>query len=143
MKSSSGPRREGNLLAKAVHFSERSAWRRWLRANHTTPTEIWLVYYKKSTGEPRIAYNDAVEEALCFGWIDSNRRSLDDERFAQRFTPRKPGSPFSQANKERLRRLLVAGKVSKAVLPHLLELDLHGFEIAPDILAAIRASERA
>jgi uncharacterized protein YdeI (YjbR/CyaY-like superfamily) len=114
-----------------------------LRANHTTPTGIWLVYYKKSTGEPRIAYNDAVEEALCFGWIDSNRRSLDDERFAQRFTPRKPGSPFSQANKERLRRLLVAGKVSKAVLPHLLELDLHGFEIAPDILAAIQASERA
>jgi uncharacterized protein YdeI (YjbR/CyaY-like superfamily) len=114
-----------------------------LRANHTTPTEIWLVYCKKSTGEPRIAYNDAVEEALCFGWIDSNRRSLDDERFAQRFTPRKPGSPFSQANKERLRRLLVASKVSKAVLPHLLELDLHGFEIAPDILAAIRASERA
>ena len=72
----------------------------WLRQQYKTEKEIWLVYYKKGSGKPRIEYNDAVEEALCFGWIDSTVRSIDENRFAQRFSPRKPNSKYSPANKE-------------------------------------------
>jgi len=74
------------------------------------------VYYKKHTGEPRIPYNDAVEEALCFGWIDSTVKSVDEDRYAQRFSLRNPKSPYSQANKERLRWLVKQGKVVDGVL---------------------------
>jgi uncharacterized protein YdeI (YjbR/CyaY-like superfamily) len=139
------PRRRGDedAPAKTVYFGTRSAWRRWLRAHYRTAREIWLVYYKKGANKPRIAYNDAVEEALCFGWIDSNLKSLDAERFAQRFTPRKPGSAYSQANKERLKGLLAARMVSKAVLLDLPDLDSGHFEIAADILSAIRANKAA
>jgi uncharacterized protein YdeI (YjbR/CyaY-like superfamily) len=84
---------------KTLYLVDRTEWRRWLRKNYKTETEIWLVYYKKDSGKPRIAYNDAVEEALCFGWIDSTVRSLDKERFAQRFSPRKPKSGYSQAKR--------------------------------------------
>lgn len=126
-----------------LYCTSRAAWRRWLRANHKKVAEVWLVYYKKATGRPRVAYNDAVEEALCFGWIDSTVRSLDGERFAQRFTPRKPGSSFSQANQERLRRMLASGKVSRAVLSDLPHLDIQSFEVASDILKSIRANKRA
>ena len=78
----------------------------WLRKHRTTRKDVWLVYYRESSGKPRISYNDAVDEALCFGWIDSTVRRIDDERFAQRFTPRRPGSPISEMNRARVGRLV-------------------------------------
>lgn len=118
-------------------------WRKWLNKNYKSEKEIWLVYYRKTSGRPRIPYNDAVEEALCFGWIDSNVKKLDEERFAQRFSPRKPGSPYSQANKERLRKLVADGKVMKEVLAMLGNTTEAKFGIPKDILKAIKANKQA
>ncbi len=123
--------------------ADRAAWRDWLVKNHRSRQEVWLVYYKKHTGKPRIPYNDAVEEALCFGWIDSTVRSVDEDRFAQRFSVRKPGSAYSQANKERLRALISQGRVIDEVLATLGDLTDEPFEVPPDILAAIQASPAA
>src|SRR5512134_1286186 len=102
-------------ITKTLHVTKRKDWRSWLSKHYKSEKEIWLVYYKKETGKPRISYNDAVEEALCFGWIDSTFKTLDKERTAQRFSPRKPKSGYSQANKERLRALIRQRKVIKSV----------------------------
>lgn len=91
---------------KTLYVSTRKEWRDWLRDNFDKKTEIWLVCPKKNIGKVSILYNDAVEEALCFGWIDSTVKALDNNNTIQRFTPRNPKSDFSQANKERLRWLL-------------------------------------
>ena len=77
-----------------LHITTRAEWRNWLENNFNTQQEVWLVYAKKSTGKPRIQYNDAVEEALCFGWIDSTNKTLDKDHTIQRFTPRKPKSSY-------------------------------------------------
>ena len=77
---------------KTLHVTKRREWRAWLQANGGKEKEIWLVFYKKHTGKARLAYDDAVEEALCFGWIDSIVKRLDEERYAQKFTPRNRGS---------------------------------------------------
>lgn len=92
----------------------RQDWRSWLEANQANKTEIWLVFLKKTTGKPNLSYNDAVEEALCFGWIDGVKRSIDEERYMHRFTPRKPRSKWSSTNKERAQRLIKAGQMSSA-----------------------------
>ncbi len=131
------------MAGKTLYVADRRKWRRWLKANHKTFTEIWLVYYKKASVTPRIPYNDAVEEALCFDWIDSTVKKLDDNRFAQRFSPRKPGSKYSQANKERLRQLVAARKVAKDVLAGLGDILEEKFIIPNDILRAIRANKEA
>jgi len=89
----------------ALYLKNRKEWREWLDNNFQTEKEIWLIYPKKSTNKERIVYNDAVEEALCYGWIDSNVKSYDEQSFIQRFTPRNPKSTYSQSNKERIRRL--------------------------------------
>jgi uncharacterized protein YdeI (YjbR/CyaY-like superfamily) len=70
-------------ISKTLHVTNHRDWRKWLRGHHKTEKEIWLVYYRKETGKPRISYNDAVEEALCFGWIDSIVKKLDDQRTVQ------------------------------------------------------------
>lgn len=90
---------------KTLYVTTRKEWRDWLSDNFDKTTEIGLVYPKKNTGKIRIPYNDAVEEALCFGWIDSTIKTLDNNNTIQRFTPRNPKSEFSQANKERLKWL--------------------------------------
>ena len=126
-------------IGETLYVVKRSDWRKWLREHYKTEKEIWLVYYKKDSGKPRIEYNDAVEEALCFGWIDSIIRSIDEQRFAQRFSPRKPGSKYSPANKERLRNLLKKKKVIKEVRETLGDLDEEKFVIPEDILAEIQA----
>jgi uncharacterized protein YdeI (YjbR/CyaY-like superfamily) len=91
-------------------------WRAWLKKHHTTAKEIWLVYYKKDSGKARVAYSDAVEEALCFGWIDSILKPINREKYAQRFTPRKPKSQWSEMNRERMRRLIAAKLMTPAGL---------------------------
>ena len=102
-----------------------------------------MVYYRKATGKPRIPYNDAVEEALCFGWIDSIIKKLDEERNVQRFSLRKAKGEYSQTNKERLKKLIRKGKVKPEVLASLAEVDLDKFEYPADIMAAIRENEQA
>jgi uncharacterized protein YdeI (YjbR/CyaY-like superfamily) len=129
--------------SKLLHLTDRREWRDWLEEHWKSEAEVWLVYAKRHTGRPRIAYNDAVEEALCFGWIDSIVRTVDDERFAQRFSVRKPGRPYSQANKERLRALIEQGKVMDEVLATLGDLVHEEFTVPPDILAAVRADPEA
>jgi uncharacterized protein YdeI (YjbR/CyaY-like superfamily) len=130
-------------IGETLYVVKRSDWRKWLREHHKTKKEIWLVYYTSGSGKPRIEYNDAVEEALCFGWIDSIVCSIDEQRFAQRFTPRKPGSKYSPANKERLRSLLKKKKVIKEVRDTLGDLEEEKFVIPEDILAEIKANEQA
>jgi uncharacterized protein YdeI (YjbR/CyaY-like superfamily) len=129
--------------SRLLHVTTRAAWRAWLRANYKSRTEIWLVYSRKGSGKPRLAYNDAVEEALCFGWIDSIVRSIDAARFAQRFSVRKPGSKYSQANLERLRALVRRRRVMRDVLPTIPDLSEAEFQIPADILRAIRANRKA
>jgi uncharacterized protein YdeI (YjbR/CyaY-like superfamily) len=94
----------------------RKAWRNWLEKNHAKSHGVWLIYYKKSAGKKRLDYADAVEEALCFGWIDSTSRPIDDETYMQRFTPRKPKSGWSGLNKKRIEKMMAAGLMSKAGL---------------------------
>jgi uncharacterized protein YdeI (YjbR/CyaY-like superfamily) len=130
-------------VTQTLHVTDRKDWRAWLRKHHKTEKEIWLVYFKKETGKPRIAYNDAVEEALCVGWIDSTVQSLDEQRTAQRFTPRKPGSTYSPANLERLRELIKQGKVIKEVRESVQDLLEQEFRIPADILQAIRENPQA
>jgi uncharacterized protein YdeI (YjbR/CyaY-like superfamily) len=126
-----------------LHASNRKEWRSWLKKHYKSAKDVWLVYNKKETGKPRIPYNDAVEEALCFGWIDSTVRTIDGERFAQRFSPRKPKSLYSQANKERLTRLIEQRKVARDVLASLKNSAGKKFVPPPDILDAIRAHKDA
>jgi uncharacterized protein YdeI (YjbR/CyaY-like superfamily) len=83
-------------LSPTFSTPNRATWRARLQANYQTETEIWLVYPRKHSGEPRIPYNHAVEEALCFGWIDSITRTIDEDRYAQRFTPRRVRSTYSR-----------------------------------------------
>jgi uncharacterized protein YdeI (YjbR/CyaY-like superfamily) len=101
-------------LGETLYVTNRKKWRAWLAKNHKTKIEIWLVYPKKATGKTRIPYNDAVEEALCYGWIDSIQKTMDAGRNAQRFSPRRKGSALSPMNKERIRRLIAAKKMTKA-----------------------------
>jgi len=111
--------------------------------HYRSDDEIWLVYAKKHTGKPRISYNDAVEEALCFGWIDSIVKTVDEGHFAQRFSVRKDTSNWSQPNIERLRLLTAEGQIIPEVLETLPDLSEDGFEVPPDILEAIKANEEA
>ena len=101
---------------KTFHPKTRSQWRKWLEKNHSTTPGVWLIYYKKSSGKAKMVYNDAVEEALCFGWIDSTLKPLDDERFMQRFTPRKSKSGWSGLNKKRIAKMIIEGLMTKAGL---------------------------
>lgn len=97
------------LPENSIHPETRALWRDWLEQNHTRTEGIWLVTYKKATGKARFAYNDAVEEALCFGWIDSKPNKLDEERSLLWFAPRRAGTGWSKLNKERVERLLQQG----------------------------------
>ena len=80
---------------RTLVVENRAAWRAWLSANHANETEIWLVYFKKGTGKTSVGYNDSVEEALCFGWVDSLIKKTDERKYARKFTPRKAGSKWS------------------------------------------------
>jgi len=100
-------------IGETLYVTKRSKWRSWLAKNHNVKKEIWLIYYRKATGKPRISYDNAVLEALAYGWIDSTAKGIDEERFAQRFSPRRKTSVLSQMNKERIRELIKEGKMTK------------------------------
>ncbi len=96
--------------------SSREEWRAWLKDNHARLDEVWLVYYKKHTAKPTLSYQESVEEALCFGWIDSIAKTIDDERYCHRFTPRRTGSKWSPLNIRLAEKLIAEGKMSRAGL---------------------------
>ena len=100
-------------IGKTFYAANRKQWRSWLAKNHRSEPEIWLIYYKKNSGKPRIPYNDAVEEALCYGWIDSILMPKDEISYLQRFSPRRKNSRLSEMNKERVRRLVKAKKMTR------------------------------
>jgi len=104
------------IIKESIYLTDRKKWRIWLRKNHKTKNEIWLIYYKKHTGKARIAYDDAVEEALCYGWIDSTIKRIDDEKFAQKFTPRNKNSNWSDLNIKRAKKLIQTGNMTKVGL---------------------------
>jgi uncharacterized protein YdeI (YjbR/CyaY-like superfamily) len=136
-------------IGETLYVSGRDEWRKWLEKNHSRKKEIWLVYYRKATGKPRISYNESVEEALCFGWIDSTIKKLDDERLAQRFSPRRKDSQLSQANKERIDKLVAEGRMTPAGLEavaHVYKRDetlKDSFIIPEDILGPLKANPQA
>lgn len=94
----------------------REDWRKWLEENHDTSPGIWLIYFKKGSRQPTLAYDDAVEEGLSFGWIDSTVNTLDEDRYLQLFTPRKPNSTWSRLNKKRVKKLIKNGSMARAGL---------------------------
>lgn len=103
-------------MLKTLDVRTRREWRAWLRRHHDVETEIWLVFHKRHTGQPAVDYNDAVDEALCVGWIDSLIKRLDDERYARKFTPRKPNSKWSASNRRRYAALKEGGQLTPAGL---------------------------
>lgn len=131
----------------SVHPATRAEWRAWLDQNHTRAEGVWLISYKKATGLPRVEYDDAVEEALCFGWIDSRANKLDDQRSMLWFAPRKPRTGWSKLNKERVERLMAAGLITAAGLAKIEAAQQDGswaaldaveaLEVPPDLAAAL------
>jgi uncharacterized protein YdeI (YjbR/CyaY-like superfamily) len=130
-------------ISQTLYITKRKEWRAWLKKHYKTEKDIWLVYPKNEMGKRRIEYNDAVEEALCFGWIDSIVKKLDEESTVQRFSPRKPKAKYSQANIERLRALVAKKKVIKEVAEKLKDVLNEKFVIPSDILNAIKANRKA
>ncbi len=130
-------------ISKTVYFADKAEWRKWLQENYAKEKEIWLIYPKKGSGRPRILYNDAVEEALCFGWIDSTAKRIDEFSYAQRFSPRNPKTPYSEANKQRLRKLVAEDKVIPSVKESIRCWIDEAFEVPSDILNVIKANKLA
>jgi uncharacterized protein YdeI (YjbR/CyaY-like superfamily) len=130
-------------ITKTLHFKTRKEWRNWLKKNYKTEKEIWLVFQNKSSGKMGITYEEAVEEALCFGWIDSIVKKVEEHSRVQRFTPRNPKSSYSQLNKERLKRLLRKKKVIASVSKSLGDLEKEKFVFPIDIIEEIRMNKEA
>jgi len=136
-------------IKNTLYVTDRKNWRQWLVKNHKSQKEIWLIYYRKETGKPRISYDDAVLEALCYGWIDSIIKKIDEERFTQRFSPRKLSSELSQMNKERIWKLIKEKKMTKyglEVISHVFNPktdEINKFVIPKDIYKALRANKDA
>lgn len=103
-------------VGETLLVETRKAWRAWLARNHRRKTEIWLISYKKASGKPSLDYESALEEALCYGWVDGQMRSIDAVQYAMRWTPRRPRSNWSEPNRARARKLVAAGKMAKAGL---------------------------
>ncbi len=152
VRTSNGSGRYAGDDLERLWVPDRSTWRRWLEAHHARPAGVWLVSFKKATGKPRVEYEDAVEEALCFGWIDSVVRTLDDERAMQLFSPRKPRSPWSTSNKLRVERLRATGLLRTPGLAKIEQAKRDGswdvyavvesLEEPPDLRAAFAAGPR-
>jgi len=101
-------------IGETLYVTTRAELRKWLTGNHGTKKEIWLIQYRKATGKPTLNYVEAVEEAICFGWIDNLQKKMDAERYATRFSPRKPKSNWTETNKERAGRMIAEGKMTEA-----------------------------
>ena len=126
-----------------LNLKTRTEWRNWLQLNFNIKNEVWLVYAKKSSGEQRIKYNDAVEEALCFGWIDSTNKTLDKDHTIQRFAPRQTRSSYSQPNKERLKWLAENNLIHPSFLKTVQEIISKEYVFPLDILDEIKKDKTA
>ena len=139
----SGECNTGNMdKFKTLYVTDRKRWRKWLEVNFNKKKEIWLIYPNKSSVKPRILYNDAVEEALCFGWIDSTVKKIDEESHIQRFSPRNPKSSYSQANKERLRWLLKENLIHPSMHESVKKVLKEKFVFPSDIINAIKKDKK-
>jgi len=125
------------------YFTSREDWRKWLESNFETRDDIWLEYPKNETGKTRILYNDAVEEALCFGWIDTTVKSLDKETTVQRFCRRRDSSSYSQANKERLKWLLENGLIHDSIVSEIEDVAKEEFVFPTDIVEKLKTDKNA
>jgi uncharacterized protein YdeI (YjbR/CyaY-like superfamily) len=135
--------------APYVHADDRATWRAWLEAHHATEAGAWLVTWKPRTGRGTLDYEAAVEEALCFGWVDSTGSSLDDDRGRQYFAPRKVRSPWAATNKARAERLIADGRMRPAGLAAIVRAKANGswevldgperLEVPADLAAALDA----
>ena len=102
--------------SRGIHFRNRREWRSWLARNHAREESVWLIHHKKNSGKKGLTHPEAVEEAICYGWVDSQLRSIDIESFALRYTPRRKRSVWSQINKDTAMRMIAEGKMTKAGL---------------------------
>ena len=137
----------------SVHPKTRAEWRAWLAQHHASAAGVWFVYYRKETGKGRVTWDDAVDEALCFGWIDSVQRRLDADRTMLRFSPRKPKSGWSKINKQRVGRLIADGLMAPAGLEKIKAAKRDGSwraldsvergEVPPDLTKALAANPAA
>ncbi|MCB0804403.1 MAG: YdeI/OmpD-associated family protein [Bacteroidales bacterium] len=134
---------KSNAELELVYLKDRTSWRSWLKNHHKNKTEIWFMFPKKASGMPGISYNDAVEEALCFGWIDSTARSYDEDFSIQRFTPRRKNSSYSQPNKERLKWLDSQNMIEPSIREAIKEIIEKEFVFPKDILQAIKKNKTA
>ena len=133
----------------SVVCRDRAAWRAWLEAHHSVEKEVWLVFLKKHTKKPTVSYDEAVQETICFGWIDGILKRVDEERYVQKFTPRTDDTRWSAKNIERARKMIREGLMTEAGLvkfrptaPHAAPAS-SGFELAPELLAVLEAHRRA
>jgi len=137
----------------SIHPKSRKEWRSWLENNHARNEGVWFVSYKKTTGKPRLEYDEAVEEALCFGWVDSKPNKLDDERSMLWFAPRKAGTGWSRPNKQRVEKLIQEGLTMPAGMAKVEAAKQDGswsaldaveaLEIPPDLGKALAANPAA
>ena len=107
---------DSSNMMSPLFFSDRDQWRSWLERNHSSEKEVWLLFHKKRTGRPGLSLNEAVEEAICYGWIDSILRRLDDEKHMLRFSPRRKNSKWAVSNLERAQQMIRQGKMTEAGL---------------------------
>ena len=128
---------------KILYCRDRSEWRSWLYENFRTSEDVWFVFPTKDSDEMGVSYNDAVEEALCFGWIDSTTKRLDDTHQIRHFTPRRKGSTYSRPNIERLIQMDSEGKIHPDIRPSVLPLIEAEYVYPQDILAEIKKDPEA
>jgi len=135
--------------APHVHADDRATWHAWLEANHASARGVWLVTWRRRTGRPTLSYEDAIEEALCFGWVDSTSGHLDDDRGKLYFAPRKPRSVWAASNKARAEKLIREGRMAPAGLAAIERARANGswsllessdrLEVPDDLAAALEA----
>jgi len=142
------------MKMKEVYVKNRKEWREWLSENHDRETGVWLIFYKKGIAKPTLEYEDSVEEALCFGWIDSIIKKIDKEKYARKFTPRKPASRWSELNKKRVEKMIKAGLMTPFGLEKINEAQKSGlwekterprlsFEMPPEFAEALENNPKA
>lgn len=126
------------VTGPVIYFKTREEWRQWLEENFQTEKEMWFIFPNKASGKQGVLYNDAVEEALCFGWIDSTAKSLDEMHKIQRFTPRNRRSTYSQLNKERLKCLKENGMIHKSIRDDVNKVLSEKFVFPDDIIKELK-----
>ena len=114
------------MTGRPIHFATAEEWRAWLEGNHSSTEDVWLMIYKKQAGTPSVTLQEAMQEAICFGWIDSQMQPIDGERYALRFTPRRKTSNWSERNKGWAAQLIEEGRMTEAGLAKIEEAERNG-----------------